>query len=59
MMTTMAIGGLILVETALSFLCLGVHLVIFSGLLITITAFCLYMIGDGLRDALDPMMRGR
>jgi len=80
-MTMMAIGGLILVETALSFLGLGVqpptatwgnmltkaqgnftlgpHLVIFPGLLITVTVLCLYLIGDGLRDALDPMMRGR
>jgi ABC-type dipeptide/oligopeptide/nickel transport system permease subunit len=80
-MTTMAIGGMILVETALSFLGLGVqpptatwgnmltkaqgnftlgpHLVIYPGLLITITVLCLYLIGDGLRDALDPMMRGR
>ena len=80
-MTMMAIGGLILVETALSFLGLGVqpptatwgnmltkaqgnftlgpHLVIFPGLLITLTVLCLYLIGDGLRDALDPMMRGR
>jgi peptide/nickel transport system permease protein len=80
-MTMMAIGGLILVETALSFLGLGVqpptatwgnmltkaqgnftlgpHLVIYPGLLITITVLCLYLIGDGLRDALDPMMRGR
>jgi peptide/nickel transport system permease protein len=38
---------------------LGVHLVIYPGLLITITVLCLYLIGDGLRDALDPMMRGR
>ena len=80
-MTMMAIGGLILIETALSFLGLGVqpptatwgnmltkaqgnftlgpHLVIYPGLLITITVLCLYLIGDGLRDALDPMMRGR
>jgi peptide/nickel transport system permease protein len=80
-MTMMAIGGLILVETALSFLGLGVqpptatwgnmltkaqgnftlgpHLVIYPGLLITVTVLCLYLIGDGLRDALDPMMRGR
>jgi peptide/nickel transport system permease protein len=80
-MTTMSIGGLILIETALSFLglgvqppqatwgnmltkaqgnfTLGVHLVIYPGLLITITVLCLYLIGDGLRDALDPMMRGR
>ena len=80
-MTTMAIGGLILTETALSFLGLGVqppqatwgnmltkaqgnftlgpHLVIYPGLLITITVLCLYLVGDGLRDALDPKMRGR
>jgi peptide/nickel transport system permease protein len=70
------IGSLILVESALSFLGLGikppipswgnmlvnaqsyftkgVHLVILPGLLITVTVLCLYLIGDGLRDALDP-----
>jgi peptide/nickel transport system permease protein len=80
-MTTMRIGTMILIETALSFLGLGVqppqatwgnmltksqgnftlgtHLVIYPGLLITLTVLCLYLIGDGLRDALDPMMRGR
>jgi peptide/nickel transport system permease protein len=80
-LTAGSIGGLILLESALSFLGLGVqpptatwgnmltkaqgnftlgpHLVIFPGLLITITVLCLYLIGDGLRDALDPMMRGR
>ena len=74
------IGGVILVESALSFLGLGVqpptatwgnmlnkaqsyftlapHLVLWPGLLITITVLCLYVIGDGLRDALDPTMRG-
>lgn len=30
------------------------HLVILPGLLITITVLCLYIIGDGLRDAFDP-----
>lgn len=30
------------------------HLVIAPGLLITITVLCLYIIGDGLRDAFDP-----
>ncbi len=30
------------------------HLVYLPGLLITTTVFCLYLIGDGLRDALDP-----
>jgi peptide/nickel transport system permease protein len=70
------IGGLILVESALSFLGLGVkapaaswgnmltnaqtffnlgaHLVIAPGLLIVITVLCLYIIGDGIRDAFDP-----
>lgn len=74
------IGGVILVESALSFLGLGVqpptatwgnmltsaqsyfslgpHLVVWPGLFITITVLCLYVIGDGLRDALDPTMRG-
>jgi ABC-type dipeptide/oligopeptide/nickel transport system permease subunit len=80
-LTAGSIGGLILLESALSFLGLGVqppmatwgnmltkaqgnfslgpHLVIFPGLLITVTVLCLFLIGDGLRDALDPMMRGR
>ena len=71
-----SIGALILTESALSFLNLGVreptpswgnmlssaqsyfrlgpHLVIFPGLLIVITVLCLYLIGDGLRDAFDP-----
>jgi len=70
------IGTLILVESALSFLGLGIkppipswgnmlvnaqnfftkgaHLVLLPGLLITITVLCLYVIGDGLRDAFDP-----
>ena len=32
------------------------HLVIFPGLLIMITVLCLYIIGDGLRDAFDPKL---
>ncbi len=70
------IGGLILTESALSFLGLGVqapyaswgnmltsaqtyftkgvHLVIAPGLMIVTTVLCLYIIGDGLRDAFDP-----
>ena len=69
------IGTMILIESALSFLGLGVqpptatwgnmlsksreflaqpHLVIFPGSLITIVVLCLYIIGDGLRDAFDP-----
>lgn len=70
------IGALILTESALSFLGLGVqqpdaswgsmltdaqtyftkgwYLVIWPGLLIVITVLCLYVIGDGVRDAFDP-----
>jgi peptide/nickel transport system permease protein len=70
------IGALILTESALSFLGLGVrlptptwgnmltdaqsyftkgiHLVIFPGFLISLTVLCLYIIGDGVRDAFDP-----
>lgn len=69
-------GNLILVESGLSFLGVGVqppvptwgnmltdsrsyfvtgvHLVIWPGLLIMITVMCFYLVGDGLRDALDP-----
>jgi len=77
-MVTMTIvaGNLILVESGLSYLGVGilpptptwgnmltdsrnyfvtgVHLVVFPGLLIMITVLCFYLIGDGLRDALDP-----
>ncbi|HLU10257.1 MAG TPA: ABC transporter permease [Oceanobacillus sp.] len=71
-----AIGGLILAESVLSFLGLGVqpptatwgnmltkaqtffvrgpHLVFLPGLMIFVTVLCLYIIGDGLRDAFDP-----
>lgn len=70
------IGNVILIESALSFLGLGVqpptatwgnmlsksreffkvapHLVIFPGILISTVVLCLYIIGDGLRDAFDP-----
>ncbi|GAB4517545.1 MAG: ABC transporter permease [Anaerolineae bacterium] len=32
----------------------GPFLVVFPGLLITVTVLCLYVIGDGVRDAFDP-----
>ncbi len=70
------IGGLILLEAALSYLGLGIkpptpewgnmltdaqnyftkgaYLVVAPGLLIFLTVLCLYVIGDGLRDAFDP-----
>ncbi|MCA9912930.1 MAG: ABC transporter permease [Anaerolineae bacterium] len=35
------------------------HLVIIPGLLIATTVLCLYLIGDGLRDALDPTAQER
>jgi peptide/nickel transport system permease protein len=72
------VGDLILLESALSFLGVGIqpptptwgnmlsnaqsffktggHLVVFPGLLIVITVLCLYIVGDGLRDALDPSL---
>lgn len=71
-----SVAGLILAESTLSFLNLGVqppiptwgnmltnaqqffrggpHLAIISGLLIFITVLCLFLVGDGLRDAFDP-----
>ena len=69
-------GGLILAESALSFIGFGIrapiptwgnmlnggldymrrapHLLILPGLLISVTVFSFYLIGDGLRDAFDP-----
>ncbi len=35
----------------------GIHLVIFPGVFIFITVLCLYVIGDGVRDAFDPTAR--
>ncbi len=86
--TAISAGTLILVESALSFLGLGVqaptatwgsmlnraqnlfflrnpetgaylalHMLVPAGVLITITVLCLYLIGDGLRDALDPTLK--
>jgi peptide/nickel transport system permease protein len=73
---TIIAGNLILVESGLSYLGVGVqpptptwgnmltdsrtyfvqgvHLVIWPGVLILITVMCFYLVGDGLRDALDP-----
>jgi len=74
------VGGIILAESALSFLGFGVqppqpswgnmlsgatgfyfkgpHLIVVPGVLITVTVLCLYLVGDGLRDAFDPRLRG-
>lgn len=32
----------------------GIHLVLWPGILISLAVMCFYLIGDGLRDALDP-----
>jgi len=37
----------------------GPWLVYAPGVAITLTVLCLYVIGDGLRDALDPRLRGQ
>ena len=88
--TATRVGNLILVESILSFLGLGVqaptatwgnmlrrtynffflrdpitgsfealHLMWPPGLLIFIAILCFYLIGDGLRDALDPILKSR
>lgn len=73
---TIDAGSLILIESGLSFLGLGVrpptpswgnmltdarsalvtgqHLIIWPGIMIFITVLCFYLLGDGIRDALDP-----
>lgn len=88
--TAGGVGTLILVESALSFLGLGiqpptatwgsmlnrannfaflrdavtlelkaVHLLVAPGLLITLTVLAFFLIGDGLRDALDPTLKNK
>ena len=76
---TIDIGTIILVESALSYLGLGVMpptaswgnmltnaqtyfnrapwLVVPPGAMVFLTVLCLYLIGDGLRDALDPRLK--
>ena len=34
-------------------------LVIYPGVAITITVLCFNLVGDGLRDHLDPRLRGK
>lgn len=73
------IGSIILAESALSYLGLGIipptpswgnmltnaasyfnrapWLVVSPGAMIFLTVLCLYLIGDGLRDALDPRLK--
>ncbi|MGH2533053.1 MAG: ABC transporter permease [Thermomicrobiales bacterium] len=73
------IGSIIILESALSFLGLGVkpptpswggmladgrafirtypHIAIFPGIVITLTVLAFNLLGDGLRDALDPRQK--
>ncbi|HLI51760.1 MAG TPA: ABC transporter permease, partial [Thermomicrobiaceae bacterium] len=78
-LATLGVGGIIILEAALSFLGLGVqpptpdwgtmlssarpyiqaypHLAIAPGVMISLTVLAFNLIGDGLRDALDPRQR--
>jgi peptide/nickel transport system permease protein len=78
-LTAIDVGTIILAESALSYLGLGIMpptpswgnmlsnaaayfnrapwLVVSPGLMIFLTVLCLYLIGDGLRDALDPRLK--
>ncbi|MBN2471370.1 MAG: ABC transporter permease [Anaerolineae bacterium] len=46
-----------MLTNAQSYFTRGAYLVVWPGLLITVTVLCLYVIGDGVRDAFDPKMR--
>ncbi len=48
-----------MLTNAQEFFTKSVHLVVLPGLLITITVLCLYLVGDGLRDAFDPQLGGK
>lgn len=48
-----------MLTNAQSFFTKGVHLVIAPGLLIFTTVLCLYIIGDGVRDAFDPTSKDK
>jgi len=43
-----------MLTNAQTFFTHGPHLVFWPGFLIFITVLCLYVLGDGLRDAFDP-----
>ena len=79
--TTVTVPGVILTESVLSFLGLGIQepmtswgvliqdgakamevtpwILLFPAGLLSVTLYCFNFIGDGLRDALDPMMKGK
>ena len=37
----------------------ALHLLLPPGILITLTVLAFFIIGDGLRDALDPMLKNK
>lgn len=43
-----------MLNNALDYMRRAPHLMVLPGLLISVTVFCIYLIGDGLRDAFDP-----
>lgn len=79
-LATLGIGSIIILESSLSFLGLGIqpptsswggtladgrslirqfpHITFFPGLMIFLTVLAFNLLGDGLRDALDPRQRG-
>lgn len=79
-LATLGVGGIIILEAALSFLGLGVrppgsswggtladgrafitmypHIAIVPGVAISLTVLAFNLFGNGLRDALDPRIRG-
>jgi peptide/nickel transport system permease protein len=48
-----------MLTNAQTFFTKGGHLVVMPGLLIFVTVLCLYVIGDGIRDAFDPQAKDR
>lgn len=78
-LASLAVGGIVILESALSFLGLGVqrptaswgtmlsdgrdylrnypHIAVFPGIAIALTVLAFNLVGDGLRDALDPRQR--
>lgn len=79
-LATLGVGSIIILESSLSFLGLGIqaptpswgvtlaegrslirqfpHITIFPGVMIFLTVLAFNLLGDGLRDALDPRQRG-
>lgn len=79
-LASLGVGGVIILESALSFLGLGIqpptpswggtladgralirqypHITTFPGLMIFVTVLAFNLLGDGVRDALDPRQRG-